>query len=211
LSANVNLQPNEHYGLDVSYGYSDVFSATNICYANGATAATSTAGTYNLPGAAQVANGAPNLCPGSTTTWFGRDFQEAPTQYVSAALSLTPAKPIRANLGYRLSSVSGDEFYNDARAVAGSMDSKTQTPFANMAWTLRPGLVWKAEYKYNGYTEDGGVTGAAYCSLTTGPTAGIVACNSLPNTARSLATNAGFTAPRDFRANNFTLALHYEF
>lgn len=211
VSGTATLQPNEHYGLDVSYAFTDVFSATNICYANGATTAVS-ATTYNLPGAASVkSSGGPNLCPGSTTTWYGRDFQEAPTHYISAAVSLSPAKPVKANLGYRLSSVSGDEFYNDARAVAGSMDSRTQSPFVSMAWTLHPGLVWKAEYKYNGYTETGGVTGAANCSLSTSATAGVVPCNTLPNTARSQATTAGFTAPRGFRANTFTLALHYEF
>jgi len=217
VSANATLQPNEHYGLDVSYAYTDVFSATNICFSSGSNtsnAALFTAGNvlYSLPGTATVnANGGPNLCPGSTTTWFGRDFQEAPTQYVSAALTLSPAKPVHVNLGYRLSSVSGDEFYNDARAVAGSMNSRDETPFAKMAWTLRPGLVWRAEYNFNGYTEEGGVTGAVNCSLTTSATASIVPCSTLPNTARSLGTTAGFTAPRDFRAHNVTLALHYEF
>jgi len=211
FSANATLQPNEHYGLDVSYAYTDVFSATNICYTNGATTATATYGTFNLPGAAMVnANGGPYLCPGSTTTWYGRDFQEAPTQYVSAALTLSPAKPVHVNLGYRLSSVSGNEFYSDARQVAGSNNSSVVTPFAKMAWTLHQGLVWNAAYNYNSYSE-GGVSGATNCSLSTSATAAIVPCSSLPNTARSLGTAAGFTAPRDLRAHNITLSMHYEF
>ena len=73
------LSPNEHYGLDFDYAYSDVYSSTNICYLNGATA--------TLPGAVQSATS--TVCPnifgrGATgvteangtalSDWFARDF-----------------------------------------------------------------------------------------------------------------------------------------
>ena len=45
------LAPNEHYGLDFNYAYSDVYAATNICYLNGATA--------TLPGAATTPGSVP--------------------------------------------------------------------------------------------------------------------------------------------------------
>src|SRR5262249_5994211 len=81
-SATVVLAPNEHYSIDMSYSYNRVYSATNICYANGAT----TTG-LTVPGAATVtASGAPNLCATSTPTWYGRDFMDAPTQYGSVGL-----------------------------------------------------------------------------------------------------------------------------
>ena len=31
-SMGAQLSPNEHYGLDFNYAYSDVYTATNICY-----------------------------------------------------------------------------------------------------------------------------------------------------------------------------------
>jgi hypothetical protein len=51
------LTPNEHYGFDFNYAYSDVYAATNICYLNGATA--------TLPGA--VPTPTTTLCPGVFT------------------------------------------------------------------------------------------------------------------------------------------------
>ena len=36
VSLGAVLTPNEHYGLDFNYAYSDVYAATNICYDNGA-------------------------------------------------------------------------------------------------------------------------------------------------------------------------------
>ena len=77
-------------------------------------------------------------------------------------------------------------------------------------------LIWKGEYDYFGYGE-GGPSGAQYCNanpaLALGVTsAPVVACSSVPNTAMSAGTPAyGFTAPRNFHANNVTLGVHYEF
>ena len=47
VSMGAVLSPNEHYGFDFNYAYSDVYAATNICYLNGATA--------TLPGAVPTA------------------------------------------------------------------------------------------------------------------------------------------------------------
>jgi hypothetical protein len=212
------LAPNEHYGVDFNYAYSDVYSATNICFDNGAQNAANVVG---LPGTASVtSSGAPNLCPGvftrgSTTQladWWGRDFMDAPTQYVSAAVTLSPVKPIHSNIGYRISDVSGSRFFNDARDVNGSLVSKYQTPFVNLAWTVHPGWIWKAEYNYYGYGE-GGVSGAPLCSTSTSLTSTIVPCNSATLTSPTGLTepSSGLTAPRNFHANNVTLGLHYEF
>ena len=75
-SVNLMLIPNEQVSIDVDYSYSDVYTATNICYNNGASA--------TLPGTASTnASGAANVCPGvyargSTTQladWFARRFQ----------------------------------------------------------------------------------------------------------------------------------------
>jgi len=39
-SVGAMLAPNEHFGLDVNYGYTEVYTATNICFTSGATANT---------------------------------------------------------------------------------------------------------------------------------------------------------------------------
>jgi hypothetical protein len=211
VSLGAVLSPNEHYGLNLNYAYSDVYAATNICYDNGASP--------TLPGTASTnSGGGPNVCPGvygrgSTTQladWFARDFMDAPTQYGSVALTLSPVKSIHSNLGYRISAVSGNQFFNDARAVNGSLQSAYQSPYLNIAWTVHPGLIWKADYNFYGYGE-GGPSGSPYCSTSTSLTSAVVPCASLPEPTGLTESPAGLSAPRNFHANNVTLGLHYEF
>jgi hypothetical protein len=210
-SIGASLTPNERYGIDLNYAYSEVYSATNVCYNSG--------GTATLPGAATLtASGAPAVCPGifargSTTqlaSWFGRDFQDAPTQSASVALMLSPNARVHSNLGYRMSNVSGSRFFNDARDVNGSMNSKYQSPFASFAWTQHQGLVWKAEYNYFGYGE-GGPSGAQLCSTTTSVNSVVSPCTSFSQPTGLTEPTSGLTAPRVFHANNVTLGVHYEF
>jgi hypothetical protein len=213
VSLGLVLAPNEHYGFDFNYSYSDVYTSTNICYLSGAYAGT--AGAPSLPGAASTTRaGTNNLCPSLLTDWGPvKDFMDAPTQYASMALTLSPSKAFHSDIGYRISAVSGNQFFNDAQEVNGSLQSAYQSPFVNLAWTVKPGWVWRAEYNYYGYGE-GGPSGAPFCSLATSATAAVVPCNS--STLAGLPTgltepSAGLTAPRNFHANNVTLAMHYEF
>ncbi len=138
---------------------------------------------------------------------------DAPTQSGSVAVHVAPNVKFASNIGYRINSVDGSRFYNDSRDVAGSLVSSYQTPFVNLAYTIHPGFVWKAEYDLYRYAE-GGPSGAAYCS-TTNPTptapAPVVSCASLAQQTGMNLSNAGETAPREFRANNVTLGFHYEF
>lgn len=211
LSMGLVLAPSERYGLDLNYAYSDVYTSTNICY----DAMASTA----LPGAATASGTA---CPGATVRGtnyyeFGptRDFMDAPTQYASVGLLLSPVNSVHGGLGYRISSVSGNQMFNDAQAVNGSLQSAYQSPYVNLAWTVHPGWIWKAEYNYYGYGE-GGPSGAPYCS-TNNPTlstpATVVACNSPTLTGPTGLTepSSGLSAPRNFHANLLTLSMHYEF
>jgi hypothetical protein len=212
LSLNADLMPNEHYGFDIGYAYSDVYTATNICFLG-------TASSTTIPGAATptgVACPSPPPRGGSGPYTFGpaKDFMNAPTQYASVALALSPIDKFHANIGYRISSVNGSRFFNDPRDVNGSLVSTYQTPFLNLSYAMRKNLIWKAEYDYFGYGE-GGPSGAQYCNpssalpLPTMP-APVVPCSTLPNTAMS-GPAYGFTAPRNFHANNVTAGVHYEF
>lgn len=211
VSVGADLLPNEHYGFDFNYSYADVYSATNICYDNGATPTT--------PGSASLnSNGMANVCPGvfargSTTQladWFGRDFMDAPTQYGAVSFNLSPVDKIHSSIGYRINSVAGSRFFNDARDVNGSLVSTYQSPFVSLAWKVHPGLIWKAEYNFFGYGE-GGPSGPQYCSTSTSTTSTVVPCTSLPYQTGLTEPPSGETAPRNFHANNVMLAVHYEF
>ncbi len=201
-SVGVSLAPNEHYSVDVNYSYSDVYAATNICFSNGATA--------TAPGVATLTStGGLNLCSGNQT-WFARDFMDAPTQIAMIGLTYAPVTKVNLAAGYTISSVNGSRFFNDARDVNGSMVSAYQLPYLKFAYTLHPGLIWKAEYNYYSYGE-GGVSGATMCSTTTATNSVVVPCSSFPGLTAVTVSPAGFTAPRDFHANNMTIGLHYEF
>ena len=211
-SLGLTLAPNVHYGVDVYYAYSDIYTSTNICYLNGASA--------TVPGTASTTStGAPNICPGvfvrgSTTVlsdWGPtKDFMDAPTQYASVSLNYSPNKKIRTAAGYRISAVSGNQFFADAQQVNGSLQSAYQSPFLNFAWTVHPGLVWRAEYNYYGYGE-GGPSGPQFCSTSTSTTAAVVPCTSLAAQTGLTEPSSGLTAPRNTHANILTLAVHYEF
>lgn len=204
------LMPNEHYGFDLNYAYSDVYTATNICY--DAAASATQAGAATPSGTA---------CPGATVRGqtyyeFGpvKDFMDAPTQFGSAAIQLNPSDSLQWRFGYHITSVDGSRFYNDPRDVAGSLVSTWQSPFVSVAYKVRPDWTWKAEYDYYGYGE-GGASGSVYCS-TSNPTpttpAPVTTCSSLaPLQTGQLLPASGETAARNFRANNLTIGMHYEF
>lgn len=219
VSFGAQLLPGERYGLDLNYAYNDVYMADNICFQGAAGV---------MPGgtvAPAAATPSGTLCGavapghGANTTLFGpaKDFEDAPTQFGSVALMYTPNRKFKSNLGYRVSAVNGSRFFTDASDVNGSLVSTYQTPFVSASWTVHPGLTWKGEYDHYGYGEGGGRSGAQYCNdnpaLAVGSTtAPVVPCSSLPNTAMSAGSATyGFTAPRNFHANNVTLGVHYEF
>ena len=212
VSTGATLFPNGRYGLDFNYGFSDVYTSSNICYDAQASPA--------FPGAAPPSGAA---CPGAVvrgTTYyeFGpvKNFMSAPTQYGSASITISPIHSVRSSVGYTISSVSGSRFFNDARDVNGSLVSTYQSPEVSVAWAVHKSWIWRADYKFYGYGE-GGRSGAPFCS-TSNPTpsspAPVVACDSPmlngAQTGLSLSP-AGETAPRNFHANNLTLGMHYEF
>jgi len=214
IGLGITLAPSEHYGVDVNYAYSDIYTSTNVCYLNGATA--------TLPGTASTTStGTANICPGvfvrgSTTVlsdWGpAKDFMDAPTQYASIGATYSPNKRVRTAAGYRISAVSGNQFFADAQQVNGSLQSAYQSPYFNVAWTIHTGLIWRAEYNYYGYGE-GGPSGAPFCSTSTTTTSAVVPCNSPTLTGPTGLTepSSGLSAPRNVHANILTLAVHYEF
>jgi hypothetical protein len=213
------LSPSDHLAIDFDYVYSDVYTATNICFTNQDSGfLNGTTSPYFAGAAVLTSAGAPSTCVTSATNstptqWYGRAFMSAPTQHGSVGVDLNPNEKVKYGIGYRISSVAGSQFFTDARAVNGSLVSTYQTPYLNLAYTMHPGLTWKAEYNYLGYGE-GGPSGAQYCTLTSVAVvtaANIVPCSSLSVSTGMNSSSAGMTAPRNFHANNITLGVHWAF
>ncbi len=218
-SISGTIAKGEHIAVDFDYAYSDVYTATNICFANqDSSFLTGTTSPYFAGAASLGPGGALLTCPTSATNstptqWYGRAFMDAPTQHGTVGLVLNPTEKMNYGVGYTVSSVAGNQFFTDARAVNGSLNSLYQTPYVNVNYTIHPGLVLKGEYNYYGYGE-GGPSGAQYCTLNSVATAAasnVVSCSSMTVSTGMNSTSAGMTAPRTFHANNISLGIHYEF
>ncbi len=140
FTAATTIAPNERYGVDLSYGYTDVYSQTTECY-------------YSTVAGTPVPAG--TAC-GSNTILSGF-YYDAPTQYGAFSFVLAPVKAVRSNLGYRISSVNGNTVYDNPRQVPGALASQYMSPFGNVAWTVHPGWVWRGEWNYYGYGEAGAI------------------------------------------------------
>ena len=140
FGAGAELTPNEHYGVELNYGYTDIFTQTDECY----TATPAPAGAVMTASPACIANGTP---------YFANGYYHAPTQYGSIGITLSPLKQLRTAMGYRMSAANGTVEMLNPRQVPGSLQSQYQSPYANIAYTLHPGWVWKGDWNYYGYGE----------------------------------------------------------
>ena len=117
------IAPNERYGTELSYGYTDFFTKTTECYYSTVAGPPVPAGTH---------------C--GSNTILSSFYYDGPTQYGSFSFMLEPVKQVRTNLGYRISSVYGNTVYDNPRQVPGALNSQYMTPFASVVWTGTPQL-----------------------------------------------------------------------
>lgn len=147
LSAGVSLAPSEHYTLELSYGYLDVFSEVQNCFGD--------------PSGLQPADATPlpagtvcgNLPSGTTLGWYGNSHYDAPTQYGSIGVTWSPVTKIHSGVGYRANGIDGHYEMLNPRNVPGSMQSFFQTPYANLAYTVAPGWSFRGDWNYYSYGE----------------------------------------------------------
>ena len=139
ISFGASIAPGEKWSLDMSYGYSDIFSTTILCYAS--TPPPPTAGP------------APPVCVSVGTPYQSDGYYDQPTQYGSFGVVSSPLKRFHVNAGYRISAVNGKTTFMNIRQVNGSLQSYFQSPYAGVAWDLEPKWTWKADYNFYGYGE----------------------------------------------------------
>lgn len=146
ITVGTSLAPSEKYGLDLSYGYLDVFSRTTTCYGDtfaplGATPITGTFACGNITATSNP--------PG----YYGSGYYDAPSQYGSIGVMLSPVKPVRTSFGYRMTALDGRTELLNPRAVPGSLQSQYQSPYASLAWAVAKGWGVKGDWNYYGYGE----------------------------------------------------------
>jgi hypothetical protein len=138
LSFAASVNRSERYGFDLNYGYTDVYTQTTECY-------------YSTVAGAPVPTG--TAC--GSNTLLSNYYFDAPTQFGAASIMLAPVKSVRTNLGFRVTGNSGNTVYDNPRQVPGALRSQYMSPYANVAWTVHPGWIWRGDWNYYGYGEDG--------------------------------------------------------
>jgi hypothetical protein len=141
LGIGAELNPSEYYGVEVNYGYIDVFTQTGLCYAS----------TPAPPGAVA----APADC--GTNSVLGSGYDNEPTQSGSFGIRFSPVAKLHGNVGYRITAVNGTAEFLNPRQVPGSLQSHYQSPYAGLAWTLGPGWSVRGDWNYYSYAEGGAV------------------------------------------------------
>jgi hypothetical protein len=125
--------PEAKWGLDFSYNYNDIFSATNICFV----------ATPTTPGT--VSCGAPFLSGVSTYTDTAHN--------VSGSVYLKPIPRVTAAVGYTLTSTNGNTLILNPIAPTGPLAYNYYLPSASLAIQLSRQFTYKTGWNYYDYNE----------------------------------------------------------
>jgi hypothetical protein len=121
------------WGVDLSYDYNNIFSQTNICYVS----------TPTPPGA--LSCGTPFLQGLSVYTEL--------SHFGSGTVFLKPARRVRADVGYTITSTTGSTLILNPNAPTGPLSYNYHLPSAAIAVELQRHYVLKGGWNYYDYNE----------------------------------------------------------
>ncbi|HEV3037392.1 MAG TPA: hypothetical protein VHA33_06365 [Candidatus Angelobacter sp.] len=121
------------WGLDVSYGYNDIFSQTNICFvATPVPAGSLSCGTPFLSGISAYSELSHNG---------------------SVAIYARPFRRVSAGVGYTITSTTGNTLILNPNAPTGPLSYNYHLPLATLAIELSKKLTYKTGWNYYDYNE----------------------------------------------------------
>ena len=160
---SATFEPNERFAFDIGYNYDDIFSQIDICYVS----STAPAGL--------------SKCPGSSVLVQQLSFYNSTDHYGYFNTMWKPFKRLTTNIGYAITSATGNALILTPNAPPGPLQYNYHKPYAGFALRIYRGLSWKADWNYYGYNE------------------------------KETLVPVDFAGPRDFRGNLVTLAVRYAF
>ncbi len=135
------LMPNDRFGLDIGYDFSDVFSQTNICY---------TIGAGPLPPGA-------GPCPTTPGLISGISLYDDDAHFVHFDWMVRPFRRLQTRIGYSVTISDGVTTFLQPNPPLGPLNITYHLPTATVAFDLTRHLTWKAGWNYYNYDEGGPV------------------------------------------------------
>ncbi len=131
------LDPNPRFSFEFGYNYDDIFSTTNICYVIGGTVP---------PGS--------TLCNSGTPFLSGISLYDNKINFGYVNFMFKPVKRVTANLGYNLTSTSGNTtILGPTPNTLGVLGFSFHKPSAWLDFDLAKGLTWRTAWGYYDYNE----------------------------------------------------------
>jgi len=130
------LNPKERYGFEFGYNYDDIFSTTNICYVI----------TSTPPPNSTLCAGGPLIAAVS--------IYDNKINFGYFNIMFKPVKRVTANLGYNLTSTSGNTLIlNPVQTTLGPLAFNFHKPSASVDVDLGKGVTWRTAWNYYDYNE----------------------------------------------------------
>ncbi len=138
-SAAVTLSPKATFWVDFGYSYVDIYTQTEICFAD--------TGSTMFSTPCPVAGASSPL--GTLSYYTSRD------NYAYVDTMWKPQKRVTAMLGYGGSVVRGSTTFLNALTPTGTLDFTYLKPFVGVAFDVYKGLSYKTAWNYFGYDTHG--------------------------------------------------------
>lgn len=138
-SFGATLAPDARLWIDFGYSYIDIFTQTEICFAE--------------PGSTVFA--APCPLAGSTGPLGALSFYTNTDHYAYADMMWKPYRRVTASLGYSGTIARGNTLSLSALQPTGPLDFNYLKPSASLALDIYRGVSYKAAWNYYGYNDHG--------------------------------------------------------
>jgi hypothetical protein len=147
FSFGTSIRPNESLSVDLNYAHDDVYSRTDICFAETpAPAGATNAGT--------CVNTATN--PGGDPSYFlGNGLYDAPSNFFSGAVYYAPKRYFHFGGGVRLNDTNGAAEQLNPLMVPGALQSHYLTPFVDAEIKIASQWAWHGNWTRYDYSEQG--------------------------------------------------------
>jgi hypothetical protein len=139
---DLNVAPNQRYGLDVAYNFNLFSQSDFVCFI----------GSFSPTGTFATTPADPCGSAGLPSEIYS--FYNTHVHYFSTTFYFQPIKRVTANFGYALDHSDGDFTRLNTLLPLGGLRSDYHQPLANLAIQMVPHLTWNLGWNYWSYKDD---------------------------------------------------------